>query len=250
MTGMFLWKSPETGRRGKTVILTERSVLHMRFLCAEVVRGPKTPEAVARRRAAAAAKRLHKAGVVRAVLPEAFPYGTQLEKFGIRPVDTLSMRRRLAAELVRAEGVRLGLAPGSAKVAVSSDQLTGELVRTVTELALSHRYVLLDLPYGGEDLCRQLRREYGVSLLLGPSKEQLEGAEVLVLFQDRQDLSRKNPAVLPLYEGGDMELAPLVLPPALEERLIPGLDRPQLLSALQEAGAIRPGQITLGAPGA
>lgn len=80
--------------------------------------------------------------------------------------------------------------------------------------------------------------------------KKLEGAEVLVLFQDRQDLSRKNPAVLPLYEGGDMELAPLVLPPALEERLIPGLDRPQLLSALQEAGAIRPGQITLGAPGA
>lgn len=38
-------------------------------------------------------------------------------------VDTLSMRRRLAAELVRAEGVRLGLAPGSARLAVSSDQL-------------------------------------------------------------------------------------------------------------------------------
>ena len=57
----------------------------------------------------------------------------------------------------------------------------------MTELVLRHRYVLLDLPYGGGDLCRQLRREYGVSLLLGPSQEQLEGAEAAVLFDPRTD---------------------------------------------------------------
>ena len=44
-------------------------------------------------------------------------------------------------------------------MAVCAAQMTGELVRTVTELALRHRYVLLDLPYGGEDHCRQLRKE-------------------------------------------------------------------------------------------
>ena len=106
--------------------------------------------------------------------------------------------------------------------------------------------MLLDLPYGGEELSRQLRREYGVSLLLGPSKEQLEGAEALVLFGERQDLERKNPVVLALYEGDEDPLPPLVLPPAMEERLPAGCDRPQLLSALREAGALRPGQISLG----
>ena len=74
MMGMLLWKSPEPGKREKKVVLTERSVLHMRFACAEVIRGRKTPEAVLRRRVLAAAKKLHQAGVVRAVLPAEVPF--------------------------------------------------------------------------------------------------------------------------------------------------------------------------------
>lgn len=245
MMGMLLWKSPEPGKREKKVVLTERSVLHMRFACAEVIRGRKTPEAVLRRRVLAAAKKLHQAGAVRAVLPAEFPFGRELEKYAIRPVSTLPLRRALAAQTVSWRLERLGV-DGGARVAVAGEQLTGELVRTVTELALRYRYVLLDLPYGAEELGRQLRREYGVSLLLSPSAEQLEGAEALVLFGERRDLKRKNPVVLALYEGGGEDMPPLVLPPAMEERLIGGCDRPQLLCALREAGAIRPGQISLG----
>lgn len=245
MMGMLLWKSPEAGKREKRMALTERSVLHMRFTCVEVVRGPKTPSAVLRRRVASAAKKLHRAGVTRAVLPPDFPFSAELEKYGVRPVSTLPLRRALAAETVGWRLERLGLTAG-ARVAVVGEQLTGELVRTVTELCLRCRYVLLDLPYGAEELGRQLRREYGVSLLLSPSAEQLEGAEALVLFGERRDLKRKNPVVLALYEGGGEDLPPLVLPPAMEERLIGGCDRPQLLCALREAGAIRPGQISLG----
>ena len=129
-------------------------------------------------------------------------------------------------------------------MAVCAAQLTGEVVRTVTELCLRHRYVLLDLPYGGEELCRQLRREYGVSLLLGPSKEQLEGAEALVLFDPRTDLVRKDPAVLTLYDE-TQALPPISLPPAAEEALPQGADRGQLLAALREAGVLRPGQVTV-----
>ena len=73
MMGMLLWKSPEAGKWEKRMALTERSVLHMRFACVEVVRGPKTPSAVLRRRVASAAKKLHRAGVTRAVLPTDFP---------------------------------------------------------------------------------------------------------------------------------------------------------------------------------
>lgn len=245
MIGILLWKEPQGGIRQRQMTLSERNILHMRFLCAEVARGPRTPEAALRRRAASAAKRMRKQGVTRAVLPEGFAYGAQLEKYGVRPVSTLALRRRLAADWVRQVLAERGVSPGGARVAVSASQMSGELVRTVTELALRHRYVLLDVPYGGEELCTRLRREYGVSLLLGPDKEQLEGADVLALFDPRTDLRRKSGVTLPLYD----ETAPmsrLTLPPALEERLPEGADRGQLVSALLEAGVLRPGQVSGG----
>ena len=245
MIALLEWAPPERGRRRKAVTVKEDNVLHLRLYRASLQRGPRTPEAVLRRRVLAAGKRLRKLGVNRAVLPAEFPFGRELEKYAIRPVSTLPLRRALAAQTVSWRLERLGV-DGGARVAVAGEQLTGELVRTVTELALRYRYVLLDLPYGAEELGRQLRREYGVSLLLSPSAEQLEGAEALVLFGERRDLKRKNPVVLALYEGGGENLPPLVLPPAMEERLIGGCDRPQLLCALREAGAIRPGQISLG----
>ena len=134
---------------------------------------------------------------------------------------------------------------GSARLAVAGDQLSGELVRTVTELALGNRYVLLDVPYGGDTLANQLRREYGVSLLLSPTRQQMEEADVLVLFAARTDLRRRDPAVLRLYDEA-APLPPLLLPPVLEGQMPPGLCRPQLLAVLVESGVLRPGQITVG----
>ena len=183
-----------------------------------------------------------KMGVTRVVLPDGFTYAAQLERHGVQPVSTLALRRRLAADWTRQALARGETPPGRAKIAVSAAQMSGELVRTVTELALRHRYVALDVPYGGEELCRRLRREYGVSLLLGPDKEQLEGADALVLFDPRTDLRQRNPVVLPLYDER-APMMPLSLPPALEERLPEGAGRGQLLSALMEAGVLRPGQV-------
>ena len=137
------------------------------------------------------------------------------------------------------------LSGGSARLAVAGDQLSGELVRTVTELALGNRYVLLDVPYGGDTLANQLRREYGVSLLLSPTRQQMEEADVLVLFAARTDLRRRDPAVLRLYDEA-APLPPLLLPPVLEGQMPPGLCRPQLLAVLVESGVLRPGQITVG----
>lgn len=243
MIGMLLWKEPQGGIPLRTVTLAERSILRTRFLCAEIARGPRTAEMTLRRRAGTAARRLRRAGVTRVVLPEGFPWGSQLEKYGVRPVSTLSLRRRLAADWVRGALAEAGVSPAGARVAVSAAQMTGELVRTVTELSLRHRYVLLDVPYGGEELCRRLRREYGISLLLGPDRPQLEAADALVLFDPRTDLRRTGGVTLPLYD----EAAPmgtLSLPPALEEQLPEGADRGQLLAALLEAGALRPGQVS------
>lgn len=245
MIAMLVWSPPEGGRQ-KHVEIKERIILHIRVWEVRILRGPRTPEAALRRRVLSAAKRLRKAGVTRAVLPGDFAYQEQLAKHGVHPVSTLALRRELAADWTRWLLIEKGLPVAGARVAVTAAQLTGEVVRTVTELVLRHRYVLLDLPYGGEDLCRQLRREYGVSLLLGPSRDQLEGAEALVLFDARTDLSRKNPAVLPLYDE-TAPLPPLLLPPVLEERLPAGLERSQLLAVLREAGVVRPGQIAIGA---
>lgn len=242
MIGILLWKESQGGLRQRTVTLVERNILHMRFLCADIVRGPRTMEPALRRRVNAAAKRLRRAGVTRVVLPEGFAWGAQLERQGVRPVSTLALRRRLAADWVRRALAERGASPVGARIAVSAAQMTGELVRTVTELALRHRYVLLDVPYGGEELCRRLRREYGVSLLLGPDRAQLEEADALVLFDPRTDLGRKDGVTLPLYD----EAAPMggvALPPALEEHLPEGPDRGQLLAALLEGGVLRPEQL-------
>ena len=243
MIALLEWAPPERGKRRKTVTVKEDHVLHLRLYRAALQRGPRTPETILRRRVLAAGKRLRKLGVTQAVLPAEFPYGQELARCGLRPVSTLSLRRALAADWVRWALEEKGQSPAGARVAVCAAQLTGEVVRTVTELSLRHRYVLLDLPYGGEELCRQLRREYGVSLLLGPPKEQLEGADALVLFDARTDL--KNPAVLALYDESQ-PLPPVSLPPAMEEALPPGADRGQLVAALREAGILRPGQIAVG----
>ena len=245
MIGLLFWKEPQGGIPLRTVTLAERSILRTRFLCAEIARGPRTAEMTLRRRVNAAARRLRRAGVTRVVLPEGFPWGSQLEKYGVRPVSTLSLRRRLAADWVRGALAEAGVSPAGARVAVSAAQMTGELVRTVTELSLRHRYVLLDVPYGGEELCRRLRREYGISLLLGPDREQLEGAEALVLFDRRPDLSLANPVALRLYDE-EQALPPLALPPGMEEAVPPGVDRGQLLAVLREAGALKREQIALG----
>ena len=242
MVGLLAWAEPKKGQR--SVRLEERILLRMRFLQVEMVKSPHP--AVLRRRVLAAGKRLRKRGVTQVVLPEDFSFPELLGRCGLRPVSTLALRRAIAADWVRAGLGAQGIPAAGARVAVTAAALTGEVVRVVTELTLRHRYVLLDLPYGGEELCRQLRREYGVSLMLGPDRDQLEGAEALVLFDRRADLSMKNPVALRLYDE-EQALPSLVLPPNLEEAVPQGANRGQLLAVLREMGALRREQMALGA---
>lgn len=231
MVALFAWAPPARGKRA--IELREQTILHTRFLRTEIVRGPYTPEAVLRRRVAAASKRLGKRGVTRAVLPEDFSFPQQLGE--VRAVSAMPLRKALAADWVRWALIRQGTPVAGAKVAVCADHLTGETARTVTELSLRHRYVLLDLPYGGEELCRQLRREYGVSLLLRPAREQLAQADAALLFAPRAAPLK---AALPVYDEA-FPLPAVSLPPALEEQLPSGVNREQLLSLLRENGQLR-----------
>lgn len=244
MIGLLVWKSPEKGIRQKKITGELCSVLQMRMLRMEILRGEKTPETVLRRRVAAAARAFRRAGVTEIVLPPGFAYLPQLEKERVRAVSWLPLARALAGRLVRREVERLGTLPADIRVAVCGEALTGELVRTVRELALLYRYVLLEVPAGGEELGRQLRREYGVSLLVNTGRAQMEKADVTVLFSPRQDAVGQR-VILPLYEGADMRLPALRLPQVLEEQLPIGADRTALLAALHRCGAIRAEQIYL-----
>ena len=194
--------------------------------------------AAERRKLRSAGKKLLRQGIERAVLPSDVPADALPE--GLRPAGTLPLRRAIAADWCGALLRLRGENPAAARVLVTANALSGEVVRTVTELALRHRYLILKVPFGGEELCRRLRREYGVSIVLNPETER-EPASVHMAFDPTE---AQGGGFLPLYDES-LPLPRLLLPPEVEARLPEGLDRGQLLSVLWRTGALRPGQVSV-----
>lgn len=190
-------------------------------------------------RASKAARQMREAGVRAAVFPVDFPYTALFIRQGIAPVDTLPLRRALAAPLVRRRLEALELSPTQAVVALSGERAGKELTEAAKALALSYRYVLLSVR-GGEEFARDLRREYGISLLLRPSVEQLDRADALLLFSPRGDLAGQNPIFYTLYPGGEAGRGrlPLHLPGALAGQLEPNCDFEQMAAALYSQGCL------------
>lgn len=231
MYGMIQWT--QENKRGAA--LERVTVLQEPFWCAKVLRRPHTPEQLMRRRVRSAGKRLRKQGVTRVVLPAGFPYGEELARQGVTAVSTLNLRQEIAARWVRAELEKRGQSVSLAQVAVTAERLSAEVVRTVTELSMRHRYLLLSVPRGGEELGRRLRREYGVSLRLNPTQEELAGAAAVAAFAP---VELEHPLLLRLYEE-TQPLPKLTLPPNQEAELPEGMDRGQLIAALRRAGAVK-----------
>ena len=125
-------------------------------------------------------------------------------------------------------------------MALAGEYLSRELKTATKSLALAFRYVMLSVPEGGEELARELRREYGISLLLKPTKDQLERADALVLFAPRGDLSGENKVFCALYPGGEFTRGkvPLELGEMLSRTLPPNCDREQMTAALHAVGAL------------
>jgi len=184
-------------------------------------------------------RQMREAGVRTAVFPVDFPYTALFIRQGILPVDTLPLRRALAAPLVRRRLEDAGLDPAQAVVALSGDRPLRELTEAAKALALNYRYVLLSVR-GGEEFARDLRREYGISLLLKPSADQLDRADALVLFAPRGDLAGENPIFYTLYPGGEAGRGrlPLHLPQALAAQLAPNCGFEQMAAALYAQGAL------------
>ena len=224
MIGMLIWDRAGHGLR--PVRMKEISVLHVRFLCGEVTALERTAAVARSHRLRTAGRRLLRQGVERVVLPEGS--AADVLPKGLRPVSTLALRRAIAADWA-GELLRLRQQPpGGARVLVTANALSGEVVRTVTELALRHRYLLLTVPFGGEELCRRLRREYGVSVLLNPTAEQMAEAAVQIAFDP---VEAAGGGFLPLYDE-QLPLPALLLPPSIEACLPKGVNRGQLLSLI------------------
>jgi hypothetical protein len=233
--GLVEWAEGGAPRRAEEI-----AVARVGFLRVRLIRGRRTPAFLLRRRADAAASALARRGVTRAVFPAEFPFLERFARRGVLPVETLGLYRQLAASLALAALAERGVPPAEAAAAVTALHLTGEVRRAVTELSLRCRYVLLAANGEGADFCRGLRREYGVSLQLTPSRRQLDQAEVRVDFAPGQGPAAGQ-SLVALWEGGPP------LPPLRWEGGPPlpeGPSRPQLLAALWRGGAMEAGDLT------
>ncbi len=194
---------------------------------------------LARFRARQGARMLREAGARSAVFPVDFPYTALFIRQGILPIDTLPLRRALAAPLTRRRLESGGFQPTRAVVAISGERAVREVTECAKALALSYRYVLLSAR-GAESFARDLRREYGISLLLEPSPDQLDRADALVLFSPRTDLKLDNPILYALYPGGEAGRGrlPLCLPAEVAAQMESNCDQEQLTAALYAMGAL------------
>lgn len=240
MIGQIQW----TKHRQKPCV---NKLMDLRLYTVSVVRKPHTPASVLRRRMKRAGRYLQAAGVNRTILPADWKSVSGWETAGVHPVDSLPLWRRLAAKWAFA---RLETEQWNSEtaVAVVTDRMDETAVQTVTALCRRLRYVILVLPQGGETLCRSLRREYGVSVLLNPSRGQLEKAGVLIRFSKKPNICCDG-ETLHLYSGGEMIQNPILkLPPEMEEDWPEEVDQIQFITVLTACDLLSPEQIELKLP--
>ena len=239
MFGYIVYESGE--RRGR---LEQRNLLGVRVLEAAVPGRRQVYGALAARRLAAAMARR---GVKQAVFPQDFPFAQAFWRRGVLPVNTLELYRALAGRAVKEGMAGLGLAPAETTAAVTAERITRGVEELVTELCMTVRYVLLQVPRGGEDLCRRLKGEYGVSVQLRPGRRQLEEADVLVELAPPPEMTFRGALVLPLYDGERVVRRSgirLSLPPQAAAAA-PGCEEDQLLAVLYRCGVLQKYQIPL-----
>ena len=133
----------------------EYEVMKMR-MCRVAIPGRKgLPQFVKRGMAVRAARLLRECGITRAVFPELFPYLDIFAQYRIAPADPMGVYRVLAGRLVQARLDACGQSGKGIAVAVCAKKLTEEVRRTVTELCIRNRYVMLVSPEQDDGFCRK-----------------------------------------------------------------------------------------------
>lgn len=126
------------------------------------------------RRLRRAGKSLRRGGAVRVLVPRDFERWSLLKGFGLRPVDPEPFIRAQAVPLALKALERRGFAPDRATVALRGLRADREMARAAAQLCASVRRLVVDAPWGGEELAVWLRREFGVPIL--PAGEEGQAA--------------------------------------------------------------------------
>lgn len=228
----------EYDENNKTVRLEKRKIMGGTFL--SLTFGRENRGMRGRWKVIRAAKRMQEAGVRQAVFPVDFPYTSEFLRQGVVPMDTLPLRCEVCPHHVKRRLEELQIPPERGIIALSGGYLSRELRSATQTMALDFRYVMLAVPEGGEELARQMRRMYGVSLILKPTRDQLERADALILFEPRSDISCGNEVFCALYPGGEYTRGRVSLAPGEEiaRNLPPNCDREQFAAALYAMGML------------
>ena len=197
MVGMMLWEP--SGHWTRSVTLKEVSVLHIRFLCARMAQDRRRNPLTERRRLRTAGKKLLRQRVEQVVLPA----GASAEALpeGLRPVETLPLRRAIAAdwcgELLRFRGEN----PAGARVLITADALSGEVVERQFYIKIWDRTV-----DGVErDLLQKLKYLSGYFADCGIQTEILEQQDIVRLCN-----LVNNPAYVHLEDAGFEAAIPIL----------------------------------------
>lgn len=163
MTGHIV---PGAGNRFLVRLSRER-LLGLPLLRGEVPGRELTPRRVRR-----AARALRKAGVVRVMAPEGFPLWEEILAQGLRPVETGELCRSLAVPVTLAALAGDGVPLRQASVTLQGDRVTRALRAAAMELCPQVRQLLVEVPAGGEELQRELSREFGLPVVEGGPERQ------------------------------------------------------------------------------
>lgn len=203
-----------------------------------LLRGEAPGSGFTARRVRRTARALRRRGVTRALAPEGFPFWEEAAAQGLRPVETGELCRALAAPIALAALAAEGVPLRRATVALRGERVTRRLWEAALTLCPVVRQLLVEVPAGGEDLRRTLRREFGLPAVEGAAGQR---TDLTLCFSTPSgaaggrvaDLSGDAPA-LPEYRFG---LAEGDLPP--DAAALP------LLSALWSAGRLAAGSVAV-----
>jgi len=240
MVGYIVYTEENRGLR-----LKRRRIGGVVLLEVSLGKGGRLRERMNARRAA---KELAKRRIREAVFPVDYPHGDLFARKGILPVDTLPLYRAMAPEIVKQRLRQLEFSAATTTAAITAERMTAEVGTILRELAMMVRYVMLSAD-GGEELCAQLRREYGVSVIRQPQSSRIDGADVLLLLRPpEKELKQENPVLLHLYDGERVlqrNGITFSLPRRLLEQVEENCDQKQLLQVLLREGMLQNYQIPI-----
>ena len=175
-----------------------------------------------------AARTMHKAGVIRTLLPQDFEDEMWLRRWGFRRVDCAAFLQAQSPALAEAALRQRDIDPKRACVKLRGERAGESMFRCAAQLCNRVRYLSVDVSRGGEELASWLRWEFGVVVLPVGEPTQLS-----LCFQ--QVCSEHEETELELY-GHRPRLGGLRLwVPAFEEEEQENLE---LMSVLWERGKL------------